>query len=66
MRRFLLDAIKALGEPDTSIVMQHCFYEIRLAEIAGCLHMTTAAVQKRLSRAKKKLRQLLSDAGYLP
>ena len=61
LRRVLLDTINALGEPDTSIVMMKYFYELKSDEIAKTVHMSPAAVRMRLSRAMKRLKNLLND-----
>ena len=61
LRRVLLDKINALGEHDTSIVMMKYFYELKSDEIAKTVHMSPAAVRMRLSRAMKRLKNLLND-----
>ncbi len=61
LRRVLLDKIKALGEPDTSIVMMKYYYELKSDEIAKTVRMSPAAVRMRLSRAMKRLKKLLSN-----
>lgn len=59
----LLDAVKALGEPDTTIVFQKYYYNKSSADIAELLDMKPASVRKRLSRAIDKLRRILSENG---
>ena len=61
LRRMLLDSIKSLGEPDSSIVIQKYYYNRKSAEIAEITGLTPAAVRKRCSRAVKRLRQELSE-----
>lgn len=61
--RILLGKIKELGEPDTTIIIQQYFYNRTAKEIAKSISMTAAAVQKRSSRAKQKLKALLCEAG---
>ncbi len=60
----LIDEIHALGEPDTTIVMQLCFYGRSAAETAKIVRLSPAAVRMRLTRARKRLRKALSDAGF--
>lgn len=63
IRRILLDCIEKLGKPDSQIVVYHFFYGKTSWEIAKIIDMNDWTVQKRLSRAKKKLKVLLCDAG---
>lgn len=61
--RIILDLIKQLGEPDSTIIVQQYFYERTAKEIAENISMTAAAVQKRSSRARQRLKILLCEAG---
>ncbi len=61
LRRILLDSIRTLGEPDSSIVIQKYFYNRKSSEIAKITGLTPATVRKRCSRAVKRLRQELSE-----
>ena len=61
--RIIMSLIKQLGEPDSTIIVQQYFYERTAKEIAESVSMTAAAVQKRSSRARQKLKKLLCDAG---
>ncbi|MBR2913912.1 MAG: sigma-70 family RNA polymerase sigma factor [Oscillospiraceae bacterium] len=63
LRQILLDKIRLLGEPDTTIVMMKYFYDCKSDEIARVVHMNHAAVRQRLHRAMKRLQELLSDEG---
>ncbi len=63
LRHILLDKIRLLGEPDTTIVMMKYFYDCKSVEIARVVHMNQAAVRQRLHRAMKRLRELLADEG---
>ena len=65
LRQKLLDRIKALGEPDTTIIMMKYYYDSSPAEIAKAVHMNRAAVRMRLSRATKRLSKLLKEDGYM-
>lgn len=61
--RIILGKIKELGEPDSTIIIQQYYYKRTAKEIAKSISMTSAAVQKRSSRAKQKLKALLIEAG---
>lgn len=63
IRGIILDCIDRLGEPDSSIIVFHFFYGRTSREIAKYLHMSDWTVQKRISRAKKKLEKLFCNAG---
>ena len=56
----VLDAVKSLGEPDTTIIIQKYYYNRSSDEIAEMVEMKPAAVRKRVSRAVKKLRDMLA------
>ena len=60
MRRTLLEAISSLGEPDSRIILYKYFYDCSAGEIGRLVGMNQIAVRKRLSRARTKLRKLLS------
>lgn len=53
--------VRALGEPDTSIIIRQYFYEQTAKEIAKALSMSAAAVQKRSVRARKRIREMLEN-----
>lgn len=59
----LLDKIKELGEPDTSIIIKQYYYNMTAAEIGKAISMSAAAVQKRSVRARQKLKMMLCEAG---
>ncbi|MCR5601918.1 MAG: sigma-70 family RNA polymerase sigma factor [Ruminococcus sp.] len=61
--RIIFGKIKELGEPDSTIIIQQYFYNRTAKEIADSISMTAAAVQKRSSRAKQKLKALLIEEG---
>lgn len=61
--RIILKKIKELGEPDSTIIIQQYYYNRTAKEISKSISMTAAAVQKRSSRAKQKLKVLLAEAG---
>ena len=62
-KRMLMQMVESLGEPDSTIIVQQYFYDRTAKEIARSLDMTPAAVQKRSSRAREKLKGLLIKAG---
>ena len=55
-RRRLLETVKSLGEPDSTIIFRKYYFGQRSREIALDLGMTVSAVDTRLSRAMNKLR----------
>lgn len=59
----LLDKIKELGEPDTTIIIKQYYYNMTVAEIGKAISMTAAAVQKRSVRARQKLKKMLCEVG---
>ena len=59
----LLNKIKELGEPDTSIIIEQYYYNMTVAEIGKAISMTAAAVQKRSVRARQKLKNMLCEVG---
>ena len=61
--RIILGKIKELGDPDSTIIIQQYYYNRTAKEISKSVSMSAAAVQKRSSRARQKLRSLLTEAG---
>ena len=59
----LLNKIKELGEPDTTIIIKQYYYNMTVAEIGKAISMTAAAVQKRSVRARQKLKTMLCEVG---
>lgn len=59
----VLDAVKALGEPDSTLIIQKYYYNRSSDDIAEMVDMKPAAVRKRVSRAVKKLREMLTAIG---
>jgi len=62
-KKKLMDAVKSLGMPDTEIILRKYYQNQTAAEIAEALQMNTGAVEMRLTRARKKLRELLGGDG---
>jgi len=63
LRRILLDQIDALGEPDSTILIQKFYYNKTSAEIAEKVSMTASSVRSRCTRAMQRLRNSLSAVG---
>lgn len=59
--RQLTEALKKLGEPDTSIFIRKYFLGQRTADIAKELHMRANTVDKRVSRGLVRLRKILEE-----
>ena len=55
----LLEAVKRLGEPDSSIIIRRYYFGQKSKEIAADLGLTAGAVDTRLSRAMGKLREMI-------
>ncbi len=59
----LVDALKQLGQTDRDMLVRRYYYNQKSAEIARAMHMSDAAVRKRLSRAVEKVRELMISQG---
>ena len=59
LARLLLEKVKSLGEPDSSIVIQKYFYNRSSAEIAKLLGMNPAGVRMRCRRAISRLKTII-------
>lgn len=59
----IIKAIKALGDPDSIIIIQKFFYDRKSAEIGKIVGISPTAVRVRTARAMKKLRKSLADFG---
>ena len=64
MRRLLYDKVGELGEPDSTIIIQKYFYGRSSGEIAKIVELSSDNVRARCSRAVKKLREMLLQAGF--
>ena len=62
-QQILMDKIKQLGEPDSTIILQKYYYDRSSGEIAELLSMKVATVRMRAARALNKLRYLLTGSG---
>lgn len=58
-RHMLIRAVKALDEPDCTIILRKWYLGETAKEIAKSLHLSQNAVEKRISRSLKKLKTKL-------
>ena len=63
LRRILIDSIKELGEPDSTILIQKYYYNKRSHQIGTLLSMNPSTVRMRCKRAADKLRRVLENRG---
>ncbi|NLT08522.1 MAG: sigma-70 family RNA polymerase sigma factor [Ruminococcus sp.] len=63
LQHIVIDAVKSLGEPDSTILMQKYYYNKNSKEIGKLLDMKPATVRMRSKRAVEKLRDILSKTG---
>ena len=57
----VLSAVKALGEPDASIVIYKYYYDMNSVQIGKYLGLNPVTVRSRCNRAMKRLRAALAD-----
>lgn len=57
----LREAVENLGQPYRTVVVLYYYEDIPIARIAKITGATTAAVKKRLSRAREQLRKVLKE-----
>ncbi len=58
-KELLLNAVKGLGEPDTTIITCRYFLGESIREIGERVHLSDEAVQKRIERSRLKLKKEL-------
>lgn len=63
LRRILMNCIKSLGEPDSSIIIQKFYYNMDSVRIGKALEMKPSAVRMRCKRAAEKMRRILESYG---
>jgi RNA polymerase sigma-70 factor, ECF subfamily len=63
VRARLLDAIASLPEGDRDVVVLVAWEELSYEEVAAALEIPLGTVRSRLNRARRTLRELLSDIG---
>lgn len=61
----LQDTITTLSATDRDVLIRYYYYYQRIPEIAEELQLSVSAVKVRLHRARKKLKQLLIERGYV-
>ena len=61
----LWDTVAELGEEDAEIFVRFYRYGESLREIAGAMDLKVPTIKTRLSRGKKKLKKILTDAEVL-
>jgi RNA polymerase sigma-70 factor (ECF subfamily) len=62
-QRILLSCIEALGEPDSTMIIQRYYYSRTSKQIAKMLSMKPSAVRMRIKRALVRLGELLRKSG---
>jgi RNA polymerase sigma-70 factor (ECF subfamily) len=60
------DALSRLGDDDRCLLVERYFERATLEEIGVREGVSTAAVGKRVDRAKERLKQALAQAGFVP
>ena len=63
-RALLTELIKNLGEPDSEIFLRYYYYEERISKIAAVTGLHVSNVKTRLSRGRKKIKELLINRRY--
>ena len=56
------DAVMSLGEPDNDIFVRYYKFDEKLRDIAKATGINISTVKTKLSRGKRKLKRILSDA----
>ena len=59
---FVWNAVMSLGEPDNEIFVRRYKFDEKLKEISRAMGLNVSTIKTRLSRGKRKLRKMLSDA----
>ena len=59
----LWQAVDGLGEPDRTLFLRHYYYGEKLSEAVRGLGLSPGAARIRLSRGRKKLREILTKGG---
>lgn len=61
----LLQALDTLGEPDREMLLRRYFYYQNSNQIGQAMDTNARTVRTRLRRAKEKLREILSERGFI-
>lgn len=62
-RKFLLDMIAALGEPDSEIFLRYYYYNEKIRTISDVMNINVSTVKSKLSRGKEKLKNAIMQNG---
>ena len=60
-RAVLLTLLKSLGEPDCEIFLRYYYYEEKISKIADMTGLHVSTVKTKLSRGRKKLKEILTN-----
>ncbi|MCH5210081.1 MAG: sigma-70 family RNA polymerase sigma factor [Oscillospiraceae bacterium] len=60
-RSFMLEIIKSLGEPDSEIFLRYYYYEEKISKIAEVTGLPVSTVKTKLSRGRKKIKEILIE-----
>lgn len=63
IQHILIDCVKKLGEPDSGIIIQHYYYGRTCSQIGERLSVSESSIQKRMQRARAKLKKMLEKFG---
>ena len=56
------NAVMSLGEPDNEIFVRRYKFDEKIRDISNAMGLNISTVKTRLSRGKRKLRKILSEA----
>ncbi|MEE0264632.1 MAG: sigma-70 family RNA polymerase sigma factor [Acutalibacteraceae bacterium] len=59
----LYNAVNAMGEPDSEIVLRHYYYYQSSSKISDIMGINVETVKTKIRRAKAKLKKLLEERG---
>lgn len=60
-RALMLELIRSLGEPDCEIFLRYYYYEEKISKIADITGLHVSTVKTKLSRGRKKIKELLIE-----
>lgn len=60
----LLEAIDEIGEPDREIIIRRYYYYQNSKQIGEIMNMNAQTVRTKISRAKDKLKKILTERGF--
>ena len=59
---YVWETVMSLGEPDSEIFVRRYKFDEKIKDISKAMGLNISTVKTRLSRGKRKLRKMLSDA----